>query len=68
MTQRIFDGDLFRGQIIFFKMDLDGVGNRAFVRVEVVFAVLRFFYNGHFFAQGINAWVRRDFIFVVVSG
>ena len=43
-----------------------GVGDGAFVRLQVFAAVARFLLHHHLGAQGINARVVRDFIFVMV--
>ena len=51
-----------------FEKNLHGVGDGAFLRIEIVFRVLRIFDADHLGAQGIDARIARNRIFVVIGG
>src|SRR5260370_16207257 len=51
-----------------FKKDLDSIGYRALVRLEILTAIARFFLDHHLFRQSVNAWGLRGAILVMIGG
>ena len=67
MTHRVFNLDLWRRRAVV-EVDLDGVGLRALLRVQVVRAVLRVLQHVHFPPQRVDAGVLRHCVGAMVFG
>src|SRR5262249_47663123 len=61
----IFDLDFF-SRCSIRKEDLDGVGNRTFVRLEIFAGVARIFADSHSVTKDVNSWVFGGRIFVMI--